>query len=86
MTPEAARWQKRRMDARREASIRDTEEYRTMNRNHMQEIIDRQDKAMSEIRDRRDMIGTMLVASVLVNVGFGITLYFLLMYPVRDMI
>ena len=57
-----------------------------MNRNHMQEIIDRQDKAMSEIRDRRDMIGTMLVASLLVNIGFGITLYFLLMYPVRDMI
>ena len=45
-----------------------------MNRNHMQEIIDRQDKAMSEIRDRRDMIGTRFVASLLVHVGFGITL------------
>ena len=57
-----------------------------MNRNHMQEIINRLDKTLSEVRDRRDMIGTMLVASLLVNIGFGITLYFLLMYPVRDMI
>lgn len=57
-----------------------------MNRNHMQEIINRLDKTLSEVRDRRDMIGTMLVASLLVNVGFGITIYFLLMYPCRGLI
>lgn len=57
-----------------------------MNRNHMQDIIDRQDKTMAEIRDRRDLWVHFLAASLMINVGFGITLYLLLMYPCRGLI